>query len=94
MALRSRISRTHGPANPRRPDPIIPSFIDTSLVPARAKLNEAQATRQMAEDMREAAYREGGVTETGLELLGYSKGQIATIAGPARELANELAGLV
>lgn len=71
----------------------VPSFIDTSLVRARAKLSDTVATEQMASDMREAAYREGGMTREGLSLLGYSSKQIDSLAPAARELADAQAAL-
>ena len=93
MRSTSRPPRYSAPSVPRPPQGRVPDFIDTSLVRARSALTDRQATEQMASDMREAAYREGGLTEHGLELLGYKPSQIKTLAGPARILANEQAGL-
>jgi hypothetical protein len=69
----------------------ISKLIDTCVVAPRSTMNEAAATRQMASDMREAAYREGGLTEQGLVLLGYSDEQIAKLVKPARALADQMA---
>lgn len=73
------------------PQPVIPDYIKTSLVPARANLDPRQTVEQMASDMREAAYREGGLTREGLELLGYSTSQIDAHAAAARQMANQQA---
>ncbi|UPJ43903.1 hypothetical protein IVB40_07490 [Bradyrhizobium sp. 40] len=75
------------------PQPAIPDYIKTSLVPARARLSPLETIEQMASDMREAAYREGGLTREGLELLGYSSAQIDTHVAAARQLANKQAVL-
>ena len=87
-----RPGRMPGISLPRKPQPEIASFIDTSLVKPRAGMKRDEAITQMASDMREAMYREGGLTEQGLQLLGFSDEQIATLVKPARELANTLAG--
>jgi hypothetical protein len=71
----------------------ISPLIGTCVVAPRSTMDKATATRQMASDMREAAYREGGMTEDGLMLLGYSDQQIATLVKPARALADQLAAL-
>lgn len=71
----------------------IPPYIGSSMVPPRAHMSTEQATRQMADDMREAAYREGGLTREGLELLGYTPLQIDSLATAARARANRLAAL-
>ncbi|WP_445493147.1 hypothetical protein [Rhodopseudomonas sp. RCAM05734] len=76
-----------------RPTVTISPIIDSSLVAPRAAMSDAAATRRMAEDMREAVYREGGLTEEGLELLGYSADQIGALVRPARAMANRLAAL-
>lgn len=75
------------------PQPTIPDYIQTSLVPARATMSPLETIERMASDMREAAYREGGLTREGLELLGYSADQINTHAAAARQLANKQAVL-
>jgi hypothetical protein len=48
---------------------------------------------RMASDMREAAYREGGVTVDGLKLLGYTAAQIAAHADAARIIADQQAAM-
>lgn len=73
------------------PQAKVPAFIDTSMVPARAGLDPVQTVERMASDMREAAYREGGMTREGLELLGYSGSQIDAHVAAARSMANKLA---
>lgn len=79
------------PGTTLRAHATVPAFIETSMVPARAGLSADAATKRMASDMREAAYRDGGLTKEGLELLGYSPEQISALAPKARRLANELA---
>lgn len=69
----------------------VPDYIQTSMVPARAGLNPSECVLRMASDMREASYREGGLTREGLELLGYTGLQIDAHVAAARKLANELA---
>jgi hypothetical protein len=73
--------------------PAIAGFIKTSLRQPRASLPSGKAVAQMADDMREAAYREGGLTREGLELLGYTRAQIDTLTPAARARANELSAL-
>lgn len=69
----------------------VPAFIDSSAVPPRADMSDAAATRQMAQDMREAAYREGGMTRDALQLLGYTAAQIDRLVPAARLQADRLA---
>lgn len=69
----------------------VPAYIASSFVKPRAGMTDAQATAQMAEDMRQAASREGGITESDLELLGYTRAQIRIIVPGARRLAQALA---
>lgn len=79
----------------RRPQPQIVSvspLIDSSLVRARSLLKGDAVVRTMASDMREAAYREGGLTEFGLELLGYTAEQITAHVPAARAMADQMAG--
>lgn len=74
------------------PTPLkIAPYIATSAVPPRSELGREDAIRQMAEDMREAHYREGGIDRDGLELLGYTTEQITSLAASARRRANRLA---
>lgn len=95
--MRSHRSATrhprHSAPSVRKPRAAVPDFIDSSLVPPRALLDDALATQQMASDMREGAYREGGVSRDGLELLGYTAAQIDGLASAARALANQQAGM-
>lgn len=95
MARRSfsRCNRLPGVASALDPQPKIPSFIASSLVAPRSAMRRDAAIAQMASDMREAAHREGGLTGEGLELLGYSAKQIASLVRPARLIANKLAAL-
>lgn len=72
--------------------PTVPGFIDTALVKPRAGLSDADATRQMADDMRLGAFREGGVTRESLALLGYTTAQIDRLGDRARQRAQQLAG--
>lgn len=90
---RSHCNRLPARGSRLAPQPTIPGFIKTSLVRARAALSPLETVEQMASDMREAAYREGGLTREGLELLGYSSQQIDTHACAARQLANKQAVL-
>ncbi|UZE47945.1 hypothetical protein ONR75_24215 [Rhodopseudomonas sp. P2A-2r] len=71
----------------------VSKLIDTCVVAPRCAMDATTATRQMASDMREAAYREGGLTHDGLMLLGYSDDQIATLVKPARALADQMASV-
>lgn len=93
MPHRSSCNRLHARGSAVPPQATIPVFIETSLVPARAGLAGSSAVQRMASDMREAAYREGGVTREGLELLGYTPAQIDTLAADARRLAHQQAAL-
>lgn len=88
-----RCNTLPGVASAPKPLPKIAPFIASSLVPARSAMKPADAIRQMASDMREAAHREGGVTSEGLELLGYTPEQIIALVRPARVMANKLAEL-
>jgi hypothetical protein len=88
---RSHCNRLPSRASRLPPQPSIPGYIKSSLVAPRAALGPIETIEQMASDMREAAYREGGLTREGLELLGYSSTQIDTHAGAARQLANKQA---
>lgn len=70
----------------------VPGFIDTALVAPRAGLAPTAAVKRMADDMRQAGYREGGISEDDLARLGWSSGQIKTYGADARALAQQLAG--
>ncbi|WP_438278121.1 hypothetical protein [Nitrobacter sp.] len=71
----------------------IPAFIDSALTRPRAGLSGEAATRVMAEDMRQAAQREGGLSRDDMLLLGWTAAQIETLVPAARERAQALAGL-
>ncbi|MCG6203667.1 hypothetical protein LPW26_03375 [Rhodopseudomonas sp. HC1] len=80
----------------RRPAPpyaAVSKLIDSALTPARASLASSAAVKRMAEDMRQASQREGGITRDDLALLGWTSTQIDAHAAAARELAQSLAGL-
>jgi hypothetical protein len=70
----------------------IPAFIASSTVKPRAAMGPAETVRQMADDMRQAESREGGVTESDLRTLGFTAGQIKTHGEDARLRAQQLAG--
>lgn len=76
-----------------RPQPAIPGFIDSAVVSPRAEMDDIAATKQMARDMQEASHREGGMTRSALELLGYTPQQIDRLAGAAGRKAQVLAGM-
>jgi hypothetical protein len=94
MARSSTIRRYAQPSAPSvlRPQPQVPKFIATSFVQPRAAMPDSVAIGQMAEDMREGAYREGGVTEADLLVRGWTPAQITRLAAPARQLAQRRAG--
>ncbi|NEU95080.1 hypothetical protein [Bradyrhizobium uaiense] len=70
----------------------VPDYIDTALVKPRAPLSPSETVKRMADDMRAASYREGGITEDDLERLGFTRSQIKAHAADARALAQQLAG--
>ncbi|UFX41824.1 hypothetical protein HAP47_0021200 [Bradyrhizobium sp. 41S5] len=70
----------------------VPEYIDTALVKPRAPLSPSETVKRMADDMRAASYREGGITEDDLERLGFTRSQIKAHAADARALAHQLAG--
>lgn len=93
MAPRRRYAnRLPARSTPPSHHPAIPAFIGTSTVPPRAGLIGDAATAQMADDMRVAGQREGGITRDDLELLGWTPDQVTTIAGKARTRAQLLSG--
>jgi len=81
------------PVNRRRPQPKIPGFIASSLIPPRAQMSDDDAMRRMAEDMREAAYREGGCSADDLEILGFTPEQIRTLSRAAARRAHALSAM-
>lgn len=72
---------------------IVPSFIDSALIKPRASLQGQTATRQMADDMRQAGHREGGVTRDDLSRMGWTPLQIDTHAAAANIQAQAMSGL-
>lgn len=70
----------------------VPAFIDSALVLPRATLAPTAAVKRMADDMRQACWREGGITAGDLEALGWTSCQVKTIAADARALAQSLEG--
>jgi hypothetical protein len=70
----------------------VPSFIDTALVAPRSGLSPTAAVKRMADDFRQGAHREGGITGDDLEALGWTAGQVKTHGADARALAQQLAG--
>lgn len=85
---RSNCNRLPAMRRPALPYASVAKFIPTSMVPARSGLSGKAAIERMASDMREAAYREGGLTREGMELLGWTSSQIDSLAKDARTLAN------
>lgn len=95
MARSSTIRRTPrlpGVPTVFRPQPRIPDFIATSFVHLRSAMPDTTAIGQMAEDMREGAYREGGVTEDDLKVKGWTPAQIKRLSDDARQVAQRRAG--
>ncbi|WP_420133977.1 hypothetical protein [Rhodopseudomonas sp.] len=77
----------------RRPAPtfaVVSDLIDTALPPARAGLKGPAAVKRLADDMRQASQREGGITRDELELLGWTSEQLDTHAAAARQHAQAL----
>ncbi|MHC2241520.1 hypothetical protein [Bradyrhizobium elkanii] len=89
-----RTSCNRLPAASRAPtiQPTVPDYIDTALVKPRSPLSPSETVKRMADDMRAASYREGGITEDDLERLGFTRAQIKAHAADARVLAHQLAG--
>jgi hypothetical protein len=71
----------------------VSDLIDSALTSPRAGLSGQAAIKRMAEDMRQAAYREGGITEADLYLLGWTEDQLTTHCAAARQLADAMSGL-
>lgn len=70
----------------------VSAIIDSALVPPRAGLTGEAAVAQMADDMRLASQREGGVTDRELELKGWTSAQVKALAPRANIRAQQLAG--
>jgi hypothetical protein len=90
MPSRRRAARLPASATLIRPAPHIPSYIDASTVAPRAGLFGDAAAVRMADDMRAAGHREGGVTRDDLELLGWTPQQVTDLSGKARNIAQRL----
>lgn len=75
-------------ANTRMLRPLIAG----NAVKPRAPLKGREAVEQMADDMRVANARNGGVTEQEMSLIGWTPAQIATHGEAARVRAQKLAG--
>lgn len=92
MSRRRFNNRGPGRSLPQPPYGSVPAFIDTALTPPRGGLTETNTVKRMAEDMREGAYREGGVSESNLLGLGYTRAQLKLHGAAARAMAQQLAG--
>ncbi len=71
--------------------PSIPSFIASAIAPKRAQLKDGAAVNQLAEDMRAAYHREGGISHDELLGLGWTAAQLGSHAEKARSRAQHLA---
>jgi hypothetical protein len=89
---RSTCNRLPGVSRFTEPTPSIPEFITTSFVQPRANLSGDRATSQLAEDMRQAGNREGGVSREDLQLLGWTGAQLDLLGEKARIRAQRLSG--
>jgi hypothetical protein len=89
---RSTCNRLPAAGTTIRPQAHVPDFIATAMVKPRAGLKGDAAVTQLADDMRQAGQREGGVTETDLELLGWTKSQLIELGKSANIRAQRLAG--
>lgn len=89
---RSSCNRLPGIPSFIAPQATVPGFIDSALTKPRASLEGKSATRQMAEDMRQAGHREGGVTRDDLSRMGWTALQIDQHAAAANIQAQALAG--
>ncbi len=93
MPARSRHANRLPPAPSRiHPQPGIPGFIASAIAPIRANLTADAAIARMADDMRDASQREGGVTREDLELLGWTPQQVTDHGVKARTHAQMLSG--
>lgn len=92
MPSTRRKSRLPGVTTTFQPRPTIPAFIPTSFVHPRAAMPDTTAIGQMADDMREGSYREGGVTEDDLKVKGWTVAQIKRLSDDARQVAQRRAG--
>ena len=91
--MRRRHCNKLTPISTLRTQVTVSALIDSSLTKPRSSLMGPAAERQMADDMRQAAHREGGITDRDLELLGWTPGQVKELAGAANIRAQRLAGM-
>lgn len=70
----------------------VPAFIDSSFVAPRAAMTGMTAIRQLAEDFRQGAHREGGISRDDLQTLGWTRQQLDDHADAARIRAQQLTG--
>jgi hypothetical protein len=70
----------------------VSALIDSALVKPRAGLTGGAATDRLADDMRQASQREGGISRDELEALGWTHAQLETLGSAARVKAQRLAG--
>lgn len=91
--MRRRYCNKLTPISTLRTQVTVSALIDSSLTKPRSSLIGPAAERQMADDMRQAAHREGGITDRDLELLGWTTGQVKELAGAANIRAQRLAGM-
>ncbi|MFC0243645.1 hypothetical protein [Rhodopseudomonas telluris] len=82
-----------GASRPSQPYAAVSELIDSALAPARAGLKGPAAIKRLADDMRQASQREGGITRDELELLGWTGAQLDAHAAEARERAQSLSVL-
>ncbi len=72
------------------PQGAVPSFIASAFVKPRAGLSGMGAVRQLAEDFREAAQREGGADRDHLKVKGWTSAQLDEHGPAAIVLAQRL----
>lgn len=92
MPRRPHLNRGPGRSIAQPPRGTVPAFIATALTAPRAGLTVDETVRRMAEDMRDGADREGGVSEQDLLGKGFTAAQIKLHGAAARHLAQQLAG--
>jgi hypothetical protein len=91
MRRRSTCNRLPA-ASTLTPQATVSAIIDSALVLPRADLSGEAAIAQMADDMRLASQREGGITDRDLELKGWTGDQVKMLAPRANIRAQQLAG--
>jgi hypothetical protein len=70
----------------------ISAIIESSIAKPRSELTDFAAVGQLAEDMRTAYQREGGISRDELRGLGWTDAQLDNLAERARSRAQQLAG--